>query len=108
MKATKYICPKCGNDKFNLFNPEFDHHLEEIIIVCENCNTNYVDYKFDKEIKFEDKDMEICTECFHEICPHCGDWCDTILYSKDDKGNHCDVKDENDYPHPCCSGTCTL
>jgi hypothetical protein len=49
----------------------------------------------------------ICKKCGHPICPHCGDWCDTILYSKNDKGNHCEAEEEEeDYPILCCGGTC--
>jgi hypothetical protein len=59
---------------------------------------------------------KVCIKCHHQVCPHCGDWCDTMLYKKTDQGNHCEqtgltiiIGDdfEDDYPVACCNGICT-
>lgn len=111
MKVEKYICYKCGNNKFNIYNPDETGYTSDLIFVCTKCNTDHNTYNEETIKNFENKNIEICKKCYHEICPHCGDWCDTMLYSKDDIGNHCDVDDEDDeddYPTMCCGGSCTL
>ena len=59
---------------------------------------------------------KVCLKCGHQVCPCCGDWCDVILYRKEDKGNHCEQTGftlviggelEDDYPMACCDGKCT-
>ena len=55
MVVSKYICPKCGKDVFNLYNPIWDGHLEEIIIICSNCHTNYLKHKFDNDSFFDNE-----------------------------------------------------
>lgn len=69
--------------------------------------------KFEIEIvnlfDFEEKKIKPkCKNCGHEICPHCGDWCDVVLYSKNDIGNHEDVENNDDYPALCCGGKCEI
>jgi len=49
--------------------------------------------------------LKICKRCGHKACPYCLDWCDIILYSKNDAGFHSDLNDD-DYPYPCCDGQC--
>lgn len=50
--------------------------------------------------------QKICKNCGHPPCTSCGDWCDVLLYSKEDNGNHCDAQDDDDYPALCCGGQC--
>lgn len=33
MKVNKYICPKCGNDEFKIFNADEFGYEEDLIIV---------------------------------------------------------------------------
>lgn len=40
MKVYKYVCPKCGNDEFKIFNADEFGYEEDLIIVCTKCNTN--------------------------------------------------------------------
>lgn len=57
---------------------------------------------------------KVCLRCGHEPCPHCGDWCDVILYSDEDEGfrpegwnTYDDGKiDDEPYPFWCCDGEC--
>ena len=49
-----------------------------------------------------------CKNCNHEICIHCGNWCDTIATNKEqviEFGVNC-VDDEKSYPILCCDGGC--
>lgn len=53
---------------------------------------------------------KICLKCGHHACPGCEDWCDVMLYKKEDHGNHCEVEnpdDPDEYPAACCAGACT-
>lgn len=63
----------------------------------------------------DNQDKKVCIKCGHPVCDHCGDWCDVVLYSPQDKGNHCEqtsvqlvISDkDDDYPKLCCDGECT-
>lgn len=51
--------------------------------------------------------LKICKICGHQACPYCLDWCDVVLFSKEDEGFHPPDLEEDDYPYPCCDGKCT-
>ena len=68
---------------------------------CTHCNYTIMESEWNRI-------TPKCKKCGHEICPHCGDWCDVILYSKNDIGNHEDVEDNDDYPALCCGGKCEI
>jgi len=57
-------------------------------------------------LQASDSGTLICKKCGYPICKSCGDWCDVVLYSKNDKGNHCEAENDDDYPVLCCGGTC--
>lgn len=58
-------------------------------------------------------DKRICWKCGHQACPYCLTWCDVLLYSPNDMGNHEAVEpyDDDDpedcYPDACCAGECS-
>lgn len=54
---------------------------------------------------------KVCIKCGHAACHCCGNWCDVILCSPTDKGNHTDAVAVNgdwsdNYPRMCCDGNC--
>ena len=54
----------------------------------------------------------ICYKCGHKACPHCLDWCDSVLHTKTEQGNWLgitleEVKEEDYSPFPCCEQSCS-
>lgn len=93
------ICPSCSSIEI----AEVIEKLPFGIYVhnCTKCKYTIMENEW-KRVKPK------CKKCGHEICPHCGDWCDVVLYSKNDIGNHEDVEDNDDYPALCCGGKCEI
>lgn len=71
-----------------------------------------------EEIKLRNKTLpvseRVCYKCGHQVCPHCGTWCDSMLSDITWPGNWDGLeKDEIDQngkvypPFACCDGECS-
>ena len=62
-----------------------------------------------------------CKRCGHDICPHCGNWCDTLANNESEINERGIVeikesgyvvvigKSDNDrFPVLCCGGSCVI
>lgn len=62
-----------------------------------------------KLAEMSDVPIPKCKNCNHEICVHCGNWCDIIAHNEEQVAEYgVNTKDGTSYPILCCNGGCEI